>query len=224
MSAMNCEKAWELLSLQMDGALTPEEQTALEAHLESCPDCRIRKEELLAAEAAFKDCQAEAPAALHSRVMDAVRQEAKQKKNSRKQWFTVGIVAAAAAAVAILAGVGLLQMPGFGSGGQASVSMFGTMFRQELSTEFTAEEETERLCAEQVAEENGCPVLVVWQKTGLSGMPEAQEQRDGALVVYTTNRELQKLSGQQKDNKMRLYVPAGADESRDAPAIILIYQ
>ena len=220
---MNCEKAWELLSLQMDGALTPEEQTALEAHLESCPDCRKRKEELLAAEAAFKDCQAEAPAALHSRVMDAVRQEAKQKKSSRKQWFTVGIVAAAAAAVAILAGVGLLQMPGTANGVNA-VSIAGAFSRLEISTEFAPEDAAEEAMAQEYAEKNGCPVLVVWQKTGLSGMPEAKELRDGALVVYTTNRVVQRLSGQQKDNKMRLFVPEGADESKDAPAVILIYQ
>lgn len=223
---MNCEKAWELLSLQMDGALTPEEQTALEAHLESCPDCRKRKEELLAAEAAFKDCQAEAPAALHSRVMDAVRQEAKQKKSSRKQWFTVGIVAAAAAAVAILAGVGLLQMPGTANGVNA-VSIAGAFSRLEISTEFAPEDAAEEAMAQEYAEKNGCPVLVIWQDgetVRLPGKKTEMEERPGLTILFTTNRKLNELAAQQKQNRVRLYVPEGADERKDAPAVILIYQ
>ena len=37
---MNCEKALELMSAELDGALAEEEAAALQTHLEACPACR----------------------------------------------------------------------------------------------------------------------------------------------------------------------------------------
>lgn len=37
---ITCNEALELLSAQLDGAMTIEEQTALQEHLAACPECR----------------------------------------------------------------------------------------------------------------------------------------------------------------------------------------
>ena len=37
---MNCEKALELISAELDGELTQQERAELQAHLDACPDCR----------------------------------------------------------------------------------------------------------------------------------------------------------------------------------------
>ena len=51
---MTCEEAAELLSAQLDGALTAEEKQALAHHLQGCPACRAVSEELRAIHLAFE--------------------------------------------------------------------------------------------------------------------------------------------------------------------------
>ena len=36
---MDCEKALELMSAELDGMCTEQERAALQAHLEACADC-----------------------------------------------------------------------------------------------------------------------------------------------------------------------------------------
>ena len=51
MSALaNCSEYRELISASLDGALTPEDQEKLDAHLSECPDCRAMWEQLSALE------------------------------------------------------------------------------------------------------------------------------------------------------------------------------
>lgn len=42
----NCAQYWDLISAAVDGALTPEEEQRLQAHLAECPDCRAMLEQL----------------------------------------------------------------------------------------------------------------------------------------------------------------------------------
>lgn len=53
----NCEQYWELISASLDGALTPEEQRRLEAHLAGCPACRSLREELSGLEAELTELE-----------------------------------------------------------------------------------------------------------------------------------------------------------------------
>jgi len=53
----NCEQYWELISASLDGALTPEEQRRLEAHLAGCPECRSLWEELSGLEAELRELE-----------------------------------------------------------------------------------------------------------------------------------------------------------------------
>lgn len=50
---ITCDQALELLSAQLDGAMTIEEQTALQEHLAACPECRRIQSELKMAEEAL---------------------------------------------------------------------------------------------------------------------------------------------------------------------------
>ena len=66
---ITCDQALELLSAQLDGAMTIEEQTALQEHLAACPECRRIQSELRMADEALPGLQQEPPKLLH----DAVR-------------------------------------------------------------------------------------------------------------------------------------------------------
>ena len=50
---ITCNEALELLSVQLDGAITIEEQTALQEHLAACPECRRIQSELRMADEAL---------------------------------------------------------------------------------------------------------------------------------------------------------------------------
>ena len=43
---LTCEQALELISAQLDGALTAEEAGALDEHLAQCPACRALRADL----------------------------------------------------------------------------------------------------------------------------------------------------------------------------------
>ena len=223
---MECDRAMELLNLELDGELSAEEQAELEEYLRDYPGCRQAREQLRAAEEAFRACEAEVPAALHSRVMDAVHEEKQKKQQNRRQWFTVGLVAAAAAALAILSGVGLLQTPG-AANGENAVSIAGAFSRLEISTEFAPEDAAEKALAQEYAEKNNCPVLVIWQDGEAVGMPMQKipaEVEPGLTIFFTTNRKLNALAAQQKQNRVRLYVPEGASRRGADDAIVLVIQ
>lgn len=223
---MDCERAMELLSLEADGELSAEEQAELEEYLRTYPGCRQAQEQLHAAEDAFRACETEVPAALHSRVMDAVHEENKKKQQTRRQWFTVGLVTAAAAALAILSGVGLLQAPGTANGVNM-VSIAGAFSRLEISTEFAPENAAEKVIAQEYAEKNNCPVLVIWEDgetVRLPGKKTAAEEQSELTIFFTTNRKLNALAAQQKQNRVRLYVPEGASVRGADDAIVLVFR
>ena len=66
---MDCEKALELMSAELDGMCTEQERAALQAHLEACADCRETYRQLRALDEALQDAELEPPQALHDNVM-----------------------------------------------------------------------------------------------------------------------------------------------------------
>ena len=62
---MNCEKALELISAELDGELTQQERAELQAHLDACPDCRETYAQLHELDAALQESELEPPTALH---------------------------------------------------------------------------------------------------------------------------------------------------------------
>ena len=101
---ITCNEALELLSAQLDGAITIEEQTALQEHLAACPECRRIQGELKMAEEALPELQQEPPKLLHDAVMREIRRETRRKKERKPLLRFVGVMAAAAALLAVLAG------------------------------------------------------------------------------------------------------------------------
>ena len=92
---MDCEKALELMSAELDGMCTEQERAALQAHLEACADCRETYQP---------------PQALHDNVMQQIR---KEKKPARRVWLPAAAIAAAAALVLLAGQAGILSLPGF---------------------------------------------------------------------------------------------------------------
>lgn len=80
MAVISCERAWELLSRQLDEPLSPEEERELEEHLAACPSCRKDREELAQMKEALQNLEeVPAPADFTRRVMEQVRAEAQEK-------------------------------------------------------------------------------------------------------------------------------------------------
>ena len=115
----DCDRALELISLRLDGALLPEEAGELEEHLEHCPPCRSLAQELEALHRAMPELEEEPPADLHRRIVAAVEQEPRRPAApSKKVWRTWQRWGSLAAVFAvIIAGAGLL--PSIGGGGSS---------------------------------------------------------------------------------------------------------
>ena len=96
---MDCEKALELMSAELDGMCTEQERAALQAHLEACADCRETYRQLHALDEA-----------LHDNVMQQIR---KEKKPARRVWLPAAAIAAAAALVLLAGQAAILSLPGF---------------------------------------------------------------------------------------------------------------
>lgn len=151
---ITCNEALELLSAQLDGAMTIEEQTeqtALQEHLAACPQCRRIQSELKMAEEALPELQQEPPKLLHDTVMREIRRETRRKKERKTLLRFVGAMAAAAALLAVLAGFKLVNLPGFDHG-EAAVSMGDSLFPKTDSA---------RKYAEELAKQTGCRVILV---------------------------------------------------------------
>ena len=152
---ITCNEALELLSAQLDGAVTIEEQTALEEHLSSCPECRTIQKELAAIDKALPELAQEPPKLLHDGVMQEIRRQTRQKKERRPLLRFVGVMAAAAALLAVLAGFQLVTLPGFDHG-EAAVSMGDSLFPKD---------DAAQSYAKQLSRETGCRVILVEQCT-----------------------------------------------------------
>lgn len=108
----HCERAMELISLQLDGMLTPEEGRALEQHLDHCPSCGSLARELEELQR-FMPQEEPVPEGFHAGVMDRVRREkvvplaAARPKKTYQPWKSLGAMAAVFAVV--LAGTGTFR-------------------------------------------------------------------------------------------------------------------
>lgn len=148
---ITCDKALELLSAQLDGVLTIEEESALSEHLSSCPACRAVQKELAAIDEALPELSQEPPRLLHDTVMREIRRETRRKKEQKSVIRFVGVMAAAAALLAVLAGFRLVSLPGFDHG-EAAVSMGDSLFPKD---------DAAQSYAKQLARETGCRVILV---------------------------------------------------------------
>lgn len=108
-----CDEYLELISAAIDGALSPNQQAKLEAHLAQCPDCRTLYEEMKTIHDTLAGLPpAEVPVGLTERIMEAVAADkviplvSTKKKKAPIRWQRWAVAAAAAV---VLVGVGALQ-------------------------------------------------------------------------------------------------------------------
>ena len=110
---MTCEQAMELLSPWLDGELDPELQNALEAHLETCPDCKALADALRGLDGAVAGLREPAPQSLKQGVLYKIDQATGKAKKSKFRWFGPGTALGAVAAVLVLlVGLGVIPLKG----------------------------------------------------------------------------------------------------------------
>lgn len=197
---MNCENALELMNRELDEALTPEEAAALQAHLDACPDCRETRRQLHELDALLQESELEPPAALHDGVMQAIRQEKKQR--SRRAWVPAAAIAAAAALVLLAGWAGLIALPGFEKDSTVTVNVGSAV--EQIFTQ-TGAEAPDDAAAQQAAElsaETGLDVLLVWN----SGVPSELETMPYELTE--NGARLYRVTGQLAQTILDGYIAA----------------
>lgn len=107
---MACDQFLELLSAQLDGALTEEEERELEEHLAACPDCRAVGAQLSALQGAFPELEeVPAPEGFTQGVMDRIRAEKKVIPLFKRPQFRA--LAGLAACLVLVAGLYRASQP-----------------------------------------------------------------------------------------------------------------
>ena len=197
---MNCENALELMNRELNEALTAEESAALQAHLDACPDCRETRRQLHELDALLQESELEPPAALHDGVMQAIRQEKKQR--SRRAWVPAAAIAAAAALVLLAGRAGLIALPGFEKDSTVTVNVGSAV--EQIFTQ-TGAEAPDEAAAQQAAElsaETGLDVLLVWN----SGVPSELETMPYELTA--NGARLYRVTGQLAQTILDGYIAA----------------
>lgn len=183
----DCDRALELISLRLDGALLPEEAGELEEHLEHCPPCRSLAQELEALHRAMPELEEEPPADLHRRIVAAVEQEPRRPAApSKKVWRTWQRWGSLAAVFAvIIAGAGLLpSIGGGGSSGGAAPQVAS------VETDSLPEDEAESSAKMAPTDDSAAPSPAI-QGSGGDSLPESGEEEavpkeDGAAGAQTS--------------------------------------
>ena len=185
---MDCERARALISAQLDGELSAAEAAALQAHLETCADCREERRWMQQLDAALPAYELEPPAQLHDAVMQRIRSEGKTKK--RRVWIPAAAIAAAAALVLLAGRAGLIQLPGLAQTdgitvkiGEAAEQIFS---HAEPGAPVPAEDAARE--AAQLAAQTGLDVVLVWQSgtpAELAQLPSEQTQTGARLYRVT---------------------------------------
>ena len=107
---MTCAQALELISARLDGELSPEEDAALQAHLELCPDCKRLADSLRGMDALLSSLEEPAPKSLKQGVLYRIDQASGKAKKPRR-WFGPGTaIGAVAAALVLLVGLGIIPL------------------------------------------------------------------------------------------------------------------
>lgn len=79
---MSCGKYLDLISARLDGALSPEDEHALTAHLSQCPACRAIAEDMNGLHSALSHVgQVDAPADLSQAVLSKIQSERQQTRH-----------------------------------------------------------------------------------------------------------------------------------------------
>ena len=210
---MNCERALELISAELDGAVTQQERAELQAHLDACPDCRKTYAQLHELDAALQESELEPPAALHDSVMQTIRRE----KKRRPAWLPAAAIAAAAALVLLAGRAGLIALPGFGGDKAASNDVGAAAQRIWMQTEQDNDRSDEASAAAELAAETGTDVLLVWGEApqALAQLPY-QTLEGGARLYEVPGDVCRALLDAPGEDTVQAFAPDGGEAGFDA--------
>ena len=141
---ISCDKALDLISASLDGALTPEETDTLEAHLHICGACRALRADLDCLHQELPALNAPVPEDLKQRILEGVRAEKVVPHPTRpaprwRQWAA----SAAVFAVVLLGAGGLGAARIAGMAGPAAAPQ--DVSQKESVSDTTAPEENNSL-------------------------------------------------------------------------------
>lgn len=102
---MNCERYLDLISARLDGPLSPQDEAELNAHLNTCPECRAIADDFSKMHSALTGCVVPAPAELAEGVMKSIRAQHTARKRTFRQ------LGALAACLVLCVGVFTLTRP-----------------------------------------------------------------------------------------------------------------
>ena len=108
---MTCEQAMELMSAMLDGELDPQLTDALNAHLETCPECKHLADTLRGLDEQLSGIRQPAPEGLKKGVLYRIDQATGKAKKPVRRWFGPGTaIGAAAAVLVLLVGTGVIPL------------------------------------------------------------------------------------------------------------------
>lgn len=213
---MNCEQALQAMSARLDGELPEDEARALDAHLRECAPCRALMAELTELDDGLKTLSVEPPETLAPGVMRAIRAETAKKQKKRTPHITTWLIAGAAALALALGAAGVIELPGFGEKGRASVSVGDAFKTEQAAGKYAA----------QLAEERGCAVLAV---CGCKDAPEALSGReyetlDGGARLYAVPPSVMEavMAEWQSVYPMQIYAPQEAQDDAERAYILIL--
>ena len=97
-----CDNYAALLDLYVDGELSVEEMTQLQAHLDTCPGCRAYVDDALAIRAAFPDVEdTVVPDGFSEGIMATIRANAVPQPSKKRRWMNVLLPLAACCAIVV---------------------------------------------------------------------------------------------------------------------------
>lgn len=100
---MSCGEIFPLLSASLDGELTSQEETELQAHLEQCPSCRALLAELAAIHDACGDLEVTPPPELKQMILDHLPPQSPSQRPATVYWKRWGAMAAALVVISLAA-------------------------------------------------------------------------------------------------------------------------
>lgn len=120
-----CDEALELISMELDETLTPEQHARLQEHIAACGHCRTLALDLRELHEAMPDLTVPVPAGFADSVMEKIRQERGKpsmpaKRDWKRNWRVWGGLAAALVLIAV--GTGHLPMLGMGAASSGSTA------------------------------------------------------------------------------------------------------
>ena len=150
------------------------------------------------------------------RLNGAPVSETAKKQKKRTPHITTWLIAGAAALALALGAAGVIELPGFGEKGRASVSVGDAFKTEQAAGKYAA----------QLAEERGCAVLAV---CGCKDVPEALSGReyetlDGGARLYAVPPSVMEavMAEWQSVYPMQIYAPQEAQDDAERAYILIL--